>query len=316
MRLMADEVPALLADIGGTNARFALASAAGEVTAIRNLATADHASLLDAARAYLAETGARPTQGAFAVAGPVSGDEVRLTNLAWRFSVAEVRDALGFERLALLNDFEAQAMALPALGRDDLVQVGGGTPEPRAPKAVLGPGTGLGVGGLVPGGHSRWLPVVGEGGHVTLAAANDGEAAVIAALRQRFGHVSAERALSGPGLVNLYRALGGRVAEPTPADVTQWGLDGSDLVAERALQMFQAMLGTVAGNLALTLGARGGVYIAGGIVPRFVERFAEGPFRARFEGKGRFADWLAEVPTYVVLHEATAFIGLARAALA
>lgn len=313
---MADDTPALLADIGGTNARFALGSADGTIAAVRRLPTSEHASLVDAARRYLEETGASPSHAAVAVAGPIEGDAVRLTNVAWQFSVEEVRSALGLERLALLNDFEAQAMALPYLGPGDLVQVGGGTVWPRQPKAVLGPGTGLGVAGLVPGGHGRWIAVSSEGGHVTMAAADADEATVLETLRRRLGHVSAERVISGQGLVNLYLALGGREADAEPADVAEWALAGTDLVAAHALDMFQAMLGTVAGDLALTLGARGGVYIAGGIIPRFVARFAEGPFRARFEDKGRFAEWLRDVPTFVVVHEEPAFLGLAHAAFA
>lgn len=304
---------ALLADIGGTNARFALGAADGTVSAVRRLPTAGHPSLVDAARHYLAETSAAPQLAAFAVAGPVTGDAVRLTNLAWQFSAAEVRDALGLERLLLLNDFEAQALALPHLDAAGLVQIGRGEIESRAPKAVLGPGTGLGVAGLLPDGNDGWMALPSEGGHVTMAAADDDEARVLATLRREFGHVSAERVISGPGLVNLYRALGGTAADE-PAEVAARGLDGGDAIAAKALDIFQAMLGTVAGDLALTLNARGGVYVAGGIVPRLIERFPAGPFRRRFEDKGRFTEWLRAVPTFVVVHAEPAFVGLVRAA--
>lgn len=308
----------LIADIGGTNARFAIVEPTGAVRDVRVLSGADFDGLADAYAAYVDGLGAdeRPTRAAIAVASPVAGDRVEMTNLAWSFSTDETRRALGLERLEVLNDFTAIALAVPWLGADDLVRVGGGEPAEGAAKAILGAGTGLGVSGLVPA-NGDWTPLVTEGGHATLPAATDREAAVIAFLRREFGHVSAERALSGPGLVNLYRAIGaieGRDVDAgiEPADVTERGLAGSCGTSAEALAMFADMLGTVAGNVALTLGALGGVYVAGGIVPRFAERFAESGFRRRFEDKGRFRAYLAPVPVYVVTEALPAFVGLAH----
>jgi len=211
-------------------------------------------------------------------------------------------------------------MAVPAIRPRDLLKVGPGAPVRGAPVrgapvAVLGAGTGLGVSLLVPDGR-RWLPVATEGGHVTLPAADDDDAALIAALRSRFGHVSAERVLSGPGLGNLHDAMaaiaGKRATTSDPAEIVDRALAGEDALAAATLERFCALLGTVAGDLALTAGARGGVYIAGGIVPRFGRFFARSPFRARFEEKGRFKSYLRAIPTYVVTADQPALVGLGR----
>lgn len=251
-----------------------------------------------------------------AIAAPLSGDEVRMTNHTWRFSVAELRRELNLDRLIVLNDFTALAMALRHLPKHELRQCGGGLAMDGAPIALLGPGTGLGVSGLIPSGDG-WFPLQGEGGHVTLAAANDREAKVIEALRAKFGHVSAERALSGPGLVNLYTALcsldGVAVRELQPSEVADAAIGRHDAQCIEALAMFCAMLGTTASNLALTLGAFGGVYIGGGIVPRLGDYFVRSEFRARFESKGRYRHYLAPLPVYVIHSATPAFYGLARA---
>jgi glucokinase len=305
----------LLADIGGTNARFALCTN-GRVHDERSLVCAEYPDVESAARRYLKDSNAKPIEAAFAVAAPLHGDLVRMTNHAWQFSVAAVREALGFSRLILLNDFTALALALRHLPPDELQQVGGGPAVPNAPVALIGPGTGLGVSGLIPAGE-QWIPLQGEGGHATLAAATDREAAVIEKLRAKFGHVSAERALSGSGLVAIYEAMcalnGATPSLPSPADVTQQGMNNADRNARQSLEMFCAMLGTVASNLALTLGAVGGVYIGGGIVPRLKGFFAQSAFRQRFEDKGRYAIYLAPIPVYVINSEWPAFVGLARA---
>lgn len=317
---------ALVADIGGTNARFGLMDGAG-LHHSRIYPTAAFPSLEAAAAAYLDDCGStcpvRPRQGAFCVAGPVTGDEVSLTNVTppWRFSIDGVRHALGLDRLVVLNDFTAAALSVPRLGPDDVFQVGGGDPVRGAAVAVLGPGSGLGVSGLVPG-PAGWIPLASEGGHATLPAADERESAVLARIRaekgSESGHVSAERALSGPGLVNLYTALcqrAGRAPDKdTPAAVTAAAADASDPLCAEAVDMFCSLLGTVAGNLALILGARGGVYIAGGIVPRLGrEALARSPFRTRFEAKGRMSAYLAPVPVYVITHPLPAFLGLAEA---
>ena len=316
--------PILVADIGGTNARFGLIDGR-LVRDTRVLRCADYASIEDAAGAYLSAVGlaapgtpGRPRRGAFAVAGPVTGDHIAMTNLVWQFSVGRVRDALGLDGLAVINDFTAVALSVPRLAEEDRRQVGDGAPQPGAVVAVLGPGSGLGVSGLVPGANNRWTALSGEGGHVTMAPVSDRESAVLGQLRKEFDHVSAERVLSGPGLVNLYNALsildGREPAALTPAQISDNALAGTEPHCVEAVEMFCAMLGTIAGNLALTLGARGGVYIAGGIVPRLGTLFTHSRFRKRFVEKGRMRDFLAPIPTYVVTHELPAFLGLAEAA--
>ncbi len=306
--------PSLIADIGGTHARFALAEG-GRVTAMEVLRAADFGNIEAAIRSYLdrAAPDPAPSAAAFAVASPMTGggDRIDLTNSDWSFSIAALRRGLGLDTLHVVNDFAAVALSVPRLGSGEVEKIGGGNAVDGAPVAIIGPGTGLGVSGLVrPEG--RAMPIATEGGHVTLAAADAREDAVIAHLRDRFGHVSAERALSGPGLVNLYAAISGASGDAlTPAEVTERALAGSDPACVDALHMFCAMLGTVAGNLALSLGALGGVYIAGGIVPRLGSFFAESAFRARFEAKGRFTGYNAAIPTFVITAETPAFIGLA-----
>lgn len=304
----------LLADIGGTNARFALLQD-GIIVNEARFRVADHAGALEAVRAFLEPLGeaTRPCLAALAFAGPIEAETARLTNGAWRVSAAELRAAFGLEAVRLVNDFAAIAWALPKLAEVDLAIVGGGRPVEGAPLAVIGPGTGLGVAGFIPG-SPRPTVLTTEGGHVTMAPADTRESAILDHLRDRFGHVSAERVLSGEGLENLYRAAAAvdGIAVPTrrDAEILERALAGDCPASAAALDCFCDMLGTVAGNLALTLGALGGVYIAGGIVPRFVEHLAASRFRERFEAKGRFRPYLARIPTYVVVHPEPAFLGL------
>ena len=310
----------LVGDVGATNARFALIGRNGAVEAVRVLACADYASLQDAIAAYFSDnpqargSRVRLRAAALAVAGPVGGDRVSLTNHPWSFSIRELRRHLGVGRLLVVNDFTAVAAAAPHLKPEDLTAVGGGTAEPGAPIGVLGPGSGLGVGGLVRAGD-RWVAVSGEGGHVTMAPATARESAVLDHMRQRFDHVSAERLLSGPGLVNLYNTLAEIDGVPavayTAAQITDPGIGESDPRCRETVGMFCAMLGVAAGNLALTLGARGGVYIAGGIVPKLGGVFAASGFRERFEDKGRLRPYLESIPTCVIDHPLPAFVGLA-----
>ncbi|HEU5018941.1 MAG TPA: glucokinase [Pseudolabrys sp.] len=307
----------LVADIGATNTRLALVEPDGAITRVRVFATDELPNLGDIIEAYLAiEAVARPSRAVLAIAAPVTGDEITLTNFPWTFSVDELRRRLGFERLHVVNDFVANALALPYLVDGDRQQIGAGAPVPGAPTGVIGPGSGLGVSAILPENGGAIIPVRGEGGHVTMAAADDREAAVLNLLRRRFDHVSAERVLSGPGLLNLYAALCELSGEPqeqfSPAQITDPHTGEDHPRAREATQMFCAMLGTVAGNLALTLGARGGVYIAGGIVPRLGARFAESQFRTRFEAKGRFRDYLIAVPTYVIVRPFPALLGTAK----
>jgi glucokinase len=296
----------LLGDVGGTNARFALQDGPGAAPqALAKFRCADHVSLEAALRHYLAQTGLpQPRLGAIGIANPVDGDQVRMTNHAWQFSIESLRQALGFERLLFVNDFAALALALPTLRPEELRSVGGGAAVAGAPLALLGPGTGLGVSGLVRGADGRDLVISGEGGHVTLAPADDEEAAVIDWLRRRFGHVSAERALSGQGLENLHQAwsaLHGMPADAlSAAQISERGLQRSDPACDAALELFLSLLGNVAGNLALTLGARGGVYVGGGIVARLGARVEGSHFRQRFEQKGRFTGYLSRIPVQLI----------------
>lgn len=304
----------LVADIGGTNARFALVEKGREV-AVHNYAVADYPTPSDAIRAFLASVGKRrlPSAAALAVAGPVTGGHGELTNGAWRLESAALEHDTGIARIQLVNDFAALAKSLPFLSADDLYAIGGGQAALGSPRAVLGPGTGLGVAAFVPTDSGIVLPT--EGGHVTLPAENEREAEILAFLRNRFGHVSAERVLSGAGLESLYEAIrmvDGFGGEPRPDadEISARALSGNCPASLATLKTFCAMLGGFAGNVALTVGARGGIYIAGGIVPRFPEFLAASDFRERFEAKGRFRDWLAPIPTFVVTHRYPAFPGL------
>ena len=308
----------LVADVGATNARFGLVSPAGAILHSSTFACADFPEIGDAVEAYLAHRGALPPPrvGAVAIAAAITGDFIQMTNHPWSFSVAALRGRLGFERLIAINDFTAVALALPRLSATDRMQVGGSGPIEGKPIAVLGPGSGLGASGLV-STDSGWVALTAEGGHATMPPANDRESAVLDLMREHFDHVSAERVLSGPGLVNLYNALAAIDRVPaapyTAAQITDLGIGASDPLCREATEMFCAMLGTVAGNLVLTLGAQGGVYIAVGIVPRLGERFVDSGFRLRFEAKGRMQPYLAAVPAYVVTHRLPAFLGCTAA---
>lgn len=308
----------LLGDVGGTNVRFALLAPGGaQPEQERSLLCADYPGLEQAARAYLKDVGEPPIrEAALDVATAITGDLVRLTNSPWAFSIEQTRQQLGLARLLVINDFTALALALPRLGSGDYHPVGRGAPVARTAIGLIGPGTGLGVSGLLPCGQG-WTPIQGEGGHVAFSPMTGREDAVLGLFRDRYGHVSVERLVSGPGLVSLYEALCKLDQAPvrgmTPQQVTEAALAGSDAQCVEALALFCAVLGTAAGNLAITLGARGGVYIGGGIVPRLGPYFDASPFRARFEHKGRFSAYLAGVPTYVITAEYPALQGLAAA---
>jgi glucokinase len=319
--------PRLLGDIGGTNARFGWqATEDAPITHVQVLPCAEHESLLDAAQTYLKQQGLKaPPCAAFGIANPVTGDQVAMTNHQWKFSVNALREGLGVSRFLLLNDFTALALSLTLLPDAQKRQVGSGLATANAAIGLIGPGTGLGVSGLFPVGYqNKWIPIAGEGGHVSLTAANEHEFAAIQHLQKRYGHVSAERVISGAGLVDLYHALcdlkDGQGREiTTPAEVIERAQEVPTSTANEALDMFCGFLGSVAGDLALTLGARGGIYIGGGIVPRLGKRFDASPFRERFEAKGRFKKYLSNIPTWVIespispaLHGASQALSLAH----
>jgi glucokinase len=314
---------ALVADIGGTNARFALADLDTlELSEIRQVLCADHPSLEAALGDYVGRLPSPPDQAAIAVAGPVTGAEVKLTNSAWSFAKRELCRLVGLKHVHVLNDFAALALSLPYLAGAELHQIGGVAPVEHAAKAVLGPGTGLGVAGLVWSGES-WIAVPGEGGHMSLGAEDERQLALLARLRHGRAHLSAEHALSGPGLAELYQAVaashGRRPAPLEPNDVLVLGLRGEDSIAVEALELFIAWLGRFAGDAALLLGARGGVYLGGGIAPKLIAKLSSGEFRKAFEDKGRMTAYLAPLPVFVILAEFAALKGAAaslRGALA
>jgi glucokinase len=304
----------LLGDIGGTYARFALFQP-GRLGAIQALPVADYRHIADAAKAFLSRCpdAARVSDAVLAVAGPVEDGRCVLTNSSWVIDAAELRETFGWAHVRVVNDFEAIAWSLPQLAPSDLFAIGAGKAVPGTPAVVLGPGTGLGLACFMPRADGA-IVVPTEGGHATLPATSPREEAVIAHLRARFGHVSAERALSGNGLINLYQAIGSLDGLPTiersAPEITAAALDGTCPACRQAVDMFCAMLGTFAGDAALTFGARGGAYIAGGIAPRMLDHLANSQFRQRFEAKGRFTAYLAAIPTAVIIHPEPALAGL------
>ncbi|MGA7965109.1 MAG: glucokinase [Gammaproteobacteria bacterium] len=306
----------LIGDIGGTNTRLALVDEGMCWTHMQTWRNEEFDALEEIVETYLDKQGGRPEAAAFAVAGPVRGGKVRLTNRGWTIDADQLAKRFSLEHCRVVNDFSAVALGIPALAGDDLEQAGGDRAEPDAPVAILGPGTGLGVGGIVPGADGRGGRVlVTEGGHANLAAADERQAAIIERMRRRFGHVSAERAISGQGLENLYRALGeieGKdIGASDAAAIGKAALGGGDAIAAEALSQFFRFLGAVAGDLALSYGAFGGVYVAGGIVPRYREAFRASGFRDAFEAKGRMSGYVEAIPAYVILHDEVELLGLA-----
>ena len=304
--------PRLLADIGGTNARLALETGPGEICQVRVYPCADYPGIAEVIRNYLKgmKTG-RVNHAAIAIANPVDGDQVSLTHHDWSFSIEATRRALGFDTLLVVNDFTALAMALPGLTDSQRVQVGGGARRPNSVIGLLSPGSGLGVRGLIPDAD-RWIALGSEGGHTTFAPADEREDRVLQYARKQWSHVSFARVLAGPGIEVIYRALAAcdqkRVTVDT-AEVVKRALEGEPLAVE-SVDVFCGMLGTFAGNIAVTLGARGGIYLGGGVVPRLGEFFERSSFRQRFETKGRCEGYLQNVPTYVITAEYPALLGV------
>ena len=315
--------PQLLADIGGTNARFALETGPATVTAIVVLACADFPTLSDALRSYFAHPLAkaagveRVRQAGIAIANPVHDDIVQMTNHHWSFSIRAVQQEFNFDSLHVINDFRALAMALPFLSGEQKFQVGGGMAAHNAVIGLLGAGTGLGVSGLIPAGK-RWIALDSEGGHVNFAPANEREMHILRFALTQFSHVSAERFMSGAGIQLIYQALQTSAPQTqntaetidTP-EILRRGLSGECAICREVLTCFCEILGSMASNLAITLGATGGIYIGGGIVPRLGTFFAESGFRARFEHKGRLSHLLEQIPTFVITEPYPAFIGIA-----
>jgi glucokinase len=308
--------PRLLADIGGTYARFTLETAPGVFEQSATLRCADHEDFHAAVRTYLDSLPAGPVVHAgVAIANPVEGDEVRMTNYHWQFSIEAMRERLGLDTLVLVNDFTALAMALPRLDGTDRRQVGGGQAREHSVIGILGSGSGLGVSGLIPA-DDGWIALGTEGGHSSFSPRDERELAILHHAWKHLPHVSFERLLSGPGLELIYRALaeraGVRAAQGLSApEITRRALTAADPVCVETVDAFCAMLGTAAANLAVTLGALGGIYIGGGIVPRLGETFDRSRFRQRFEDKGRFSAYLAQIPTWIITAENATFQGVA-----
>ncbi len=316
----------LLADIGGTNARFALADADARppllIDSIRCYRVADFDSLSDAAEQYLTDTDVQPERAVFAVAGRIEGDKVHATNNPWDMSASKARARLNLRGVRMVNDFAAMSMCVPLLGKHDIVRIGepqpahiGGAPEQTF--AITGPGTGLGVGGLLRR-DSNWLRLETEGGHTAWAPETEEEIEALRVLSTRFKRISNERVISGRGIRNLYDALaevhGQDTDSPDAASIVERAENGQDL-ATRTLNIFCASLGSIAGDVALTMGAWDGVYLAGGMPPRLLDWLHKGGFRARFENKGRLEDTMREIPTAVITHEQAGLLGAAALAL-
>ncbi|MDR5904402.1 glucokinase [Franzmannia qiaohouensis] len=312
--------PALIGDIGGTNARFALVTpGAFEPQHILSLPCADYAGLTEAVRDYLARVEhsgeLAPREACLAFACPVHGERISMTNNHWDFAKQEVQAALDLSLFKTLNDFTAQALGVPHVGDDELISVTQGHADARATRLVIGPGTGLGVAGLVPG-RQAWIPLPGEGGHVTFAPSDEREQNLLRYFRNRYGRVSVERILSGQGLADLYAAhcslKGATPRYGTAAEVTA-AADQGDAVAADTVKRFLKILGDVCGDAALTLGARGGVYLCGGIIPRLLDWLPRSRFAEAFADKGRMNPYNAEIPVRVVTAPWTGLLGAAEA---
>lgn len=304
---------ALVGDVGGTNARLALCDLSnGDISQAKTYSGLDFPSLEAVIQHYLKEHGISVQSGCVAIACPVTGDWVAMTNHTWAFSTSEMKKNLGFSHLEIINDFTAVSMAIPMMKPEHLIQFGGDKPVEGKPVVVYGAGTGLGVSHLV---HvdKRWISLPGEGGHSDFAPNSEEEGIILHQLRQEIGHVSNERILSGPGLVNLYRAIvkaDGREPENyQPKDITERAVDDSCTDCRRALSLFCVILGRFGGNLALNMSTFGGVYIAGGIVPRFLEFFKASGFRGGFEDKGRFKEYVKDIPVYLIVHDQPGLVG-------
>jgi glucokinase, proteobacterial type len=306
----------VVGDIGGTHIRFALCRDIHDISRTWIRKTADYHDLEQPLREFLAQDGMPPCQSAvIGIANPVAGDRIRMTNAQWEFSIEETRRALNFEGLTLINDFTALALSIPHLPSDELELIGSGAPVRGTPIGVVGPGTGLGVSGLIPDGTGNWIALAGEGGHTSFSPCDETETWLWEEARKVYGHVSMERFLSGAGLQFIHdcvRRRGGLTSQGlSPAEISERALEQSCPHSMKALDIFCAILGTAAANLALTLGARGGIFVGGGIVPKLGDYFARSPFHTRFHDKGRFTEYLAAIPVYVIRSPYPGLVGAA-----
>lgn len=316
----------LVADIGGTNARFALIKEDNLVPShITSLKARDHHGLSEAIEAYLSGLGLiddndhrdlNIASACVAVACPVSGDQIKLTNNDWQFSIEQIRASLGLETLMVVNDFKALAMSLPHLEAEDKIQIGGGEAQPQRPITVIGPGTGLGVATII-ATNAGYVLIDGEGGHVGFAPETETEIEILRVLLRRYDRVSCERILSGDGLETLHAALAeidgfANQKYLSAPEIVERAKANSISRCRRTIDVFCGILGSLAGDLALSQGSRGGVYIGGGIIPRFADLFVDTPFRKRFESKGRMGVLNQKIPTYLITASDPALIGAAH----
>ena len=303
----------VVVDLGGTNIRLAVCDLkTGELSQLKESPCADFKTIEEAVSTYFATLTEKVKHLCIGIACPVDGDHIVMTNLSWEFSKQALKEELGLESLYVINDYTAISLAVPFLPEEEKIQIGGGEAQAEGVTAVFGPGTGLGVSHIIKPAD-KWISLDGEGGHVSFTPNTREQADILFLLQEQFGHVSAERILSGQGLINLYQslcALSDQQAEfEQPKEVHIAALDGSCDIARRALQVFCQVMGGFAGNLALNLDCTGGVYIAGGIVPRFVEFFQASEFRSFFEEKGRFKDYLSAIPTFLITHDNPGLLG-------
>ena len=315
---MSEQNLAVVGDIGGTNARFALVEPGStHLQEVEVLPCSDYANLDEAFNEYLLRKRVDGVKVAsFAFACPVHTDAISMTNNHWAFSKSEMQRKLGLESFKCINDFTGMALGVPHLSQGQLVKAGGGEGDPAFPRLVIGPGTGLGVSALVKT-SSAWVPLATEGGHVSFAPADDLQIAVLNSLLKKFRRVSVERLLCGAGLVNIYEALAKlnneEVKFGSPAGITHAAVEEGDDMAVAALNFFCTVFGQVCGDAALTIGALGGVYVCGGIIPRFLDFFLESDFRLKFEEKGRMKRYMEAIPVYVVTEKYTGLLGAAEA---
>ncbi|UIJ95148.1 glucokinase [Sinorhizobium meliloti] len=308
--------PILIGDIGGTNARFALLTDAyGEPKQLAPIRTGDFATIEEAMqKSILDKTSVQPRSAILAVAGPIKGDEIPLTNAGWVIRPKDMLASLGLEDVLVINDFEAQALAIAAPADQDVVQIGGGAVRPFHSRVVLGPGTGLGVAGLVYAQHT-WIPVPGEGGHVDIGPRTERDFRIWPFLEPIEGRMAGEQILCGRGIMNLYRAVcaanGEEAVLADQAAVTTSALSGADAAAVETVSLFATYLGRVAGDMALIFMARGGVFLAGGISQKILPALTKPEFRAAFEDKAPHSALMRTIPTFAVIHPMAALSGLA-----
>ena len=303
----------VVTDIGGTNIRLAVLDlSTGEMSQVEEYPCVTFASLEAALVQYFMTLPNPVSHLCIGIACPVDDDLVKMTNNNWAFSKAELQKKLSLTTLYVINDYTAISLAVPYVDEKYRIKIGGGREVENGVKAIFGPGTGLGVSHLVKQGE-KWVSMDGEGGHASFAPNTSQQADVFLLLQEQFGHVSAERLLSGQGLQNIYNALCRIASKPTkyaePSEITQAALTGECEIALQTLNFFCQAMGGFAGNLALNLQCNGGVYIAGGIVPRFVEFFEKSEFREFFEAKGRLKSYLETVPTYLITHSNPGLLG-------